>query len=508
MRSNPARWEAVEQKKSGCLGPANIGPVIGWFTSVSFVRSFADRPGPGTRASSVLGPSGSPFSTPSSACGARSSAANEEVTFAPFNSILAAASGTDTGTTTRTRAAPPLTYCAGPDSTSSRSAPWRPGGGPRPSVPAAAGTAATSQAAANAATTGTWRFMVSSLGLLRVAYAVAAAKSSRTGGFGTLGRPSAQAAERFRDALDLVVTQLRIKRHAQDAFAQSFRDGERNRAVREPPVRGVPVDRRRVMDQGLDAGFLQMRPEGVAIRRVDDEQVEDMASSLELRERSHARVGQRLRVHRCDLGTALVPAQEVRKPRSQNRGLQLVKAAVDTGGNVTVTVGLTVLTHEPQALGEGLVIRHDCATVAERGEVLRWIEAEAAKPADRPRGTPSQLRAGSLGAVLHDVDAALGAEGCDRVGFRTLTVQMDRHDRARLLTERSGERGRVHRPGFGLDVAENGSCTSALDCRHSWHARVRLGHDLVPRADPESAQRQLDRVRPRSDADGVRRAGR
>src|SRR6266545_1203917 len=232
MRSNPARWEAVEQKKSGCLGPANIGPVIGWFTSVSFVRSFADRPGPGTRASSVLGPSGSPFSTPSSACGARSSAANEEVTFAPFNSILAAASGTDTGTTTRTRAAPPLTYCAGPDSTSSRSASWKPGGGPSPFVSAAAGTAATSQAAASAATTGTtWRFMVSSLGCCGWLTRWLPRSHVGTAGSGTLGRPSARLAERFCDALDLVVTQLRIKRHAQDAFAQSFRDGERNREI-------------------------------------------------------------------------------------------------------------------------------------------------------------------------------------------------------------------------------------------------------------------------------------
>ena len=98
------------------------------------------------------------------------------------------------------------------------------------------------------------------------------------------------------------------------------------------------MDRRRVVDQGLDAGCVQMCPESVAIRRVDDEEMEDMAPVGELGERSHRRVGERLRVRRCDCGAALVPPREVRKPRSQHRCLELVEAAVDARHDVAVTV--------------------------------------------------------------------------------------------------------------------------------------------------------------------------
>ena len=100
---------AVEQKKSGCCGPENIGPVTGWFTSSASRGRSPSGPGPARSPATVLAPSGRPVSTPSSACGARSSAANDEVTSTPFSLTVASASGTVAGTTTRTRAAPPLT---------------------------------------------------------------------------------------------------------------------------------------------------------------------------------------------------------------------------------------------------------------------------------------------------------------------------------------------------------------------------------------------------------------
>jgi len=65
-----------------------------------------------------------------------------------------------------------------------------------------------------------------------------------------------------------------------------------------------------------------------------------------------------------------------------------------------------------------------------------------------------------------------------------LPVQVDRHDLAGLLAERSGEGLGAHRPCFGLDVAENGCRTRALDRRNRRHAGVRLRDDLISRPDP------------------------
>ena len=116
--------------------------------------------------------------TPSSACGARSSVVKDEVTSAPLSVTAVASSGTDAGTTTRTRAAPPLTYWAGPESISSRSAPCRPGGGPGGSGRAAEGAATIRQTAASVVRTETGRFIVSSPGFC------CAADATRSNGLG------------------------------------------------------------------------------------------------------------------------------------------------------------------------------------------------------------------------------------------------------------------------------------------------------------------------------------
>ncbi len=99
----------------------------------------------------VLRPFGRSRTTPSSPCPA---GAKSLVTSVPFTATRTASTGTDPGTSTRTRAAPPLTYFAGPDTTSSRNPSCHPRGD------ALAPTVLTRQA--NTATTTTNRRTIAS----------------------------------------------------------------------------------------------------------------------------------------------------------------------------------------------------------------------------------------------------------------------------------------------------------------------------------------------------------
>src|SRR4051812_47151530 len=217
----------------------------------------------------------------------------------------------------------------------------------------------------------------------------------------------------------------------------------------------MQVDRRRIMDQRLDTGRLQMLLQPFALGRFDDVEVKDVETIRQQRQRAHRRFGECVRVGRGDLGAAFVPALEVRKPRPQDRRLQFVEPAVHTYVDVVIAVGLPVLADSAQTFGELVVVRYDRAPVAERGEVLRRVKAEATEPADRSRDATVQARARRLRAILYNVDAALGAETNDRVGVCRLPVKVDGYDGARPLAERVGERRDVHRPGRGLYVAEN-----------------------------------------------------
>src|ERR1043165_683258 len=148
--------------------------------------------------------------------------------------------------------------------------------------------------------------------------------------------------------------------------------------------------------------------------------MKDVTASLELGEWPDRRVDQSACVRGSDVSPARVPAPEVREARAQNGSLKLVEAAIDARAFVAVAGGLPVLTKPSKALREHFVVGYHRAAVAERGEVLRRVKAEATQLADRARASPAKLRAGSLRAVFDDVDLALGAECDDRVGIGAL----------------------------------------------------------------------------------------
>jgi hypothetical protein len=109
-----------------------------------------------------------------------------------------------------------------------------------------------------------------------------------------------------------------------------------------------------------------------------------------------------------------------------------------------------------------------------------------------------------LGAVLDHGHVGGARQLGHRVDVADLPVQVHGDHRARARRQRPLERCRVDRAGLRLDVAEHRRRAGSRDGGDRRYARVRLGHDLVARADAGRAQDQLYGVCPRRAADSVR----
>ena len=80
---------------------------------------------------------------------------------------------------------------------------------------------------------------------------------------------------------------------------------------------------------------------------------------------------------------------------------------------------------------------------------------------------------------------------------------MDWDDRSGPRRKCSLKRARIHGCCVWLDVAQDRTSTSALDCGDSGDARVGLRHHLVAWTNLQSPQGKLDRVRAGPDTYGV-----
>src|SRR5262249_58990266 len=88
-------------------------------------------------------------------------------------------------------------------------------------------------------------------------------------------------------------------------------------------------------------------------------------------------------------------------------------AEFDPRLDVVIAVGLSTVTQPPQPIGERAIASEDRAAVAERAEILGWIEAERAGDADcshRPSGRRGEVR---LTTVLDDRELVRRGDALD-----------------------------------------------------------------------------------------------
>ncbi len=117
-------------------------------------------------------------------------------------------------------------------------------------------------------------------------------------------------------------------------------------------------------------------------------------------------------------------------------------------------------------------------------------------------------RAERLRRVFQHRDAMFFSERHDRRHVRALAEKVDGDDRLRLARARQRflERGDGDVESVRIDVHENGPRTEPRDAARGREKSVRRRDDRVARSDAERHEEHELRVRPRRNADRVRRA--
>src|SRR5438552_17189629 len=101
-------------------------------------------------------------------------------------------------------------------------------------------------------------------------------------------------------------------------------------------------------------------------------------------------------IARGDRAAACLCGGQVPQLDAQDRGLDLVEAAVETDRLVAVLRGRAVDAQAAKLLGARRIVGGDRAAVARGAEVLRRKEREATKVAECAGGTAAQRRADRL----------------------------------------------------------------------------------------------------------------
>ena len=204
--------------------------------------------------------------------------------------------------------------------------------------------------------------------------------------------------------------------------------GDRRRSRFPCGERRLARERHRVVDERLEARGAQVGLEAVARRGAYREQMIDV---LGVGMRSPQPIGERAVITRGKRAPPCDPLPETREPRAQNGGLQLVEPAVHACFGVMIAIDLSSVAKPPQPSRKRRVGGDDGAAVAERAEVLRRIEAERPRHADRANWPAACRRQMRLAAVLDDHQRVPLGEGrqCGHVG--RLAVQVHRKERLR-----------------------------------------------------------------------------
>src|SRR5207302_10171065 len=91
---------------------------------------------------------------------------------------------------------------------------------------------------------------------------------------------------------------------------------------------------------------------------------------------------------------------EKRKARAQDRRLKLVEPRVHARLTMVVLCGLSAVSQPFDSFGQRPIVGDGYASVAERSQILRRVEAEGARHAYRSDGSAFRRREMCLAAVL------------------------------------------------------------------------------------------------------------
>ena len=270
-------------------------------------------------------------------------------------------------------------------------------------------------------------------------------------------------AEELADLVDdpggLFFRHPREDRERQHLPCEALRDREVARAVAEARVGSTEMRGLGIVKAGRDAALVEERGKLVTEPSAHDvEMPYGLAAGGNRRDDEVADTLEALFVGRRNATPVIVPPVELRELPEEDRRLNRVEAGRPADQVVTVLLTLAVLPQHPDALDKHLVVRDEGTCIAEGSEVLPRIEAEGSRHPGRTRANPVAAGAMGLASVLDDREPALPGDPRDLLHVGQLAVEVDGHDRFRVLRDRAREgrgvevvigRGGVDRHGRG-----------------------------------------------------------
>ncbi len=210
------------------------------------------------------------------------------------------------------------------------------------------------------------------------------------------------------------------------------------------------------------------------------------------------------------------PALQFRQLAQAQGGLKIGQSVViaqirhlvvpGTGRRALVVISAEpVVPKTPHQLGQRLVAGGDHSAFA-GGDRLDRVEAEGGQVGQAahrlaPLGGPQGMR-----SVVDQDEIVLSGDPPERPVVARLAGEVDRDDRPRPGGDPNLDLGRVQEQGLGVHVGEDGRSPLIDHAIGGGRKRDRRHDHLVPRPDPQSEHRRVQRRRPAADGHPVGRA--
>jgi len=169
---------------------------------------------------------------------------------------------------------------------------------------------------------------------------------------------------------------------ADDALAKRLRDRKAAWSV-ELAVGRLAMDGRRIVHRRPDAGVGHRGSEAVAIGRLHDVEVIRVLAARGDRGRSQSAGGECLVVDCRELPSSRDARAELTELDGEDGCLDRIEPAVEPAQDVFETLPLAVVAEQAGAVGDLVRLGDDGSSVPERAEVLRRVEAERGRDAER-----------------------------------------------------------------------------------------------------------------------------
>ncbi len=166
---------------------------------------------------------------------------------------------------------------------------------------------------------------------------------------------------------------------------------------------------------------------------------------------------------------------------------------------------LPIVGQAPDPFGQNVVVGGDRPAVAVAPKIFARIETVTGEIAERPHLLALHFGERRLGDVLDDANPARPADRRDPVHRRGMSEHVDRKHRLGPGRKRALQFVRIHLSGRGVDVHEHQPRADVRYGISGGNPGIRNRDRLVARTEIEGADREVERIRARSDADRVPR---